>query len=131
MKLVTLLSVLGLGTLTSFSQVYQRPRYIKVKTPPLVAKTIINAPTNSRTFHASAYSLRGRTASGEQVRHGIIAADPRVLKLGTRVRIHGMGDYTVKDTGGAIKGTRIDIWVPDRRTAMKFGRRKVQLTVLE
>lgn len=81
-------------------------------------------------YEATAYSLRGRTASGEFVREGIIAADPKVLPIGTRVAIRGMGEYVVKDTGRLIKGKRIDIWMPSRRQALQFGRRKVYLTVL-
>ena len=91
--------------------------------------TILNTKEEYRTFVATAYSLRGKTASGQPVRHGIIAADPRVLKLGTKVHIEGMGNYIVKDTGGAIKGNRIDIWMPSKAQAMKFGRRHVKLKI--
>jgi 3D (Asp-Asp-Asp) domain-containing protein len=83
-----------------------------------------------KTFVATAYSLKGKTASGDRTRHGIIAADRRVLPLGTKVHIQGMGEYTVKDTGGAIKGNRIDIWMPSRKAAMQFGRRKVQVKII-
>lgn len=85
------------------------------------------------TFTATAYSLRGRTASGKHTRKGIIAADRRVLPLGTRVRLQAgaySGEYTVADTGGAIRGRKIDIWMPSTREAMRFGRRPVKLTVL-
>ena len=85
-------------------------------------------------YTATAYSLRGRTASGKPVARGIIAADPRVLPLGTRVRIEAgdfSGEYVVADTGGAVKGRRVDIWTPTSREAMRFGRRAVKLTVLE
>lgn len=81
------------------------------------------------TYKATAYCLRGRTASGELVRDGIIAADPRVLPLGSVVQI-GTRTYSVKDTGGAIKGKRVDIWMPSCRQAMQFGKRTVQLTVM-
>lgn len=84
-----------------------------------------------KSFVATAYCLKGKTASGERTRHGIIAADRRVLKLGSRVHIKDMGEYVVKDTGSAIKGNRIDIWMPTRALARKFGRRTVQLQVLE
>jgi 3D (Asp-Asp-Asp) domain-containing protein len=86
------------------------------------------------TYTATAYSLRGRTASGKPVARGVIAADPRVLPLGTRVRIDAgefSGEYVVADTGGAVKGRRVDIWTPTSREAMRFGRRAVKLTVLE
>ena len=84
-------------------------------------------------FTATAYSLRGRTASGRFVTRGLIAADRRVLPLGTRVRIEAgsySGEYLVADTGGAVRGRKIDIWVPNTGEAMKFGRRPIKLTVL-
>jgi len=86
-----------------------------------------------QSFTATAYSLRGRTASGRHVTRGIIAADRRVLPLGTRVRLDAgpySGEYLVADTGGAVRGRKIDIWVPSGREAVRFGRRKVKLTVL-
>lgn len=129
MRILILSSLLTFGALTTFSQVYQRPRVVKEK--PKVVKTVSSRIVGARTFNASAYSLRGKTASGERVRQGIIAADPRVLPLGTKVHIQGMGIFVVKDTGGAIKNNRIDIWMPSTANAMKFGRRKVQLTVLD
>ncbi|MGH9913738.1 MAG: 3D domain-containing protein, partial [Pyrinomonadaceae bacterium] len=85
-------------------------------------------------FEATAYSLRGRTASGNQTRKGIIAADRNVLPLGSRVHVQAgnyTGEYIVSDTGGAVRGRKLDIWVPSSREAMQFGRRKVKLTVLE
>lgn len=88
----------------------------------------------SDTFTATAYSLRGRTASGAAPTQGIIAADPRVLPLGSRVRIEAgnySGEYVVADTGGAVRGKRIDIWTPSSRDAMRFGKRAVKLTVLQ
>jgi 3D (Asp-Asp-Asp) domain-containing protein len=91
------------------------------------------ASTPAVTFTATAYSLRGRTANGGAVRRGIIAADRRVLPLGTRVRLEAgsySGEYVVADTGGAVRGRKIDIWVPQTSEAMRFGRRPVRLTVL-
>lgn len=87
----------------------------------------------TQTYTATAYSLRGRTASGRPVSRGLIAADPRVLPLGTRVRVEAgalSGEYLVADTGGAVRGRRIDIWTPTAREALQFGRRAVKLTVL-
>jgi len=84
-------------------------------------------------YVATAYSLRGRTASGRMVSRGLIAADPTLLPLGSRVRLEHpgySGEYLVADTGGAIRGRRIDIWTPSSREAMRFGRRTVKLTVL-
>jgi 3D (Asp-Asp-Asp) domain-containing protein len=84
-------------------------------------------------YVATAYSLKGRTASGRMVSRGLIAADPAVLPLGSRVRLEHpgySGEYIVADTGGAIRGRRIDIWTPSSSEAMRFGRRTVKLTVL-
>jgi len=81
-------------------------------------------------FSASAYCFSGRTAMGHGVRRGLIAADPRVLPMGSRVYIDAgawSGVYLVSDTGGAIKGKRIDIWVPSCGEATRFGRRSVQV----
>ena len=84
-------------------------------------------------YLATAYSLKGRTASGKPVSKGIIAADPRVLPLGSRVKLEAgdwSGEYLVADTGGMVRGRRIDIWTASSREAMRFGKRKVKLTVL-
>jgi 3D (Asp-Asp-Asp) domain-containing protein len=84
-------------------------------------------------YLATAYSLRGRTASGRAVSKGVIAADPRLLPLGSHVRIEAglySGDYLVADTGGSVRGRRVDIWTPTTREAVRFGRRRVKLTVL-
>jgi 3D (Asp-Asp-Asp) domain-containing protein len=86
-----------------------------------------------QTYMATAYSLRGRTASGMPVARGLIAADTSLLPLGTRVRVEAgsfSGEYVVADTGGSVRGHRIDIWTPTSREALEFGRRTVRLTVL-
>jgi 3D (Asp-Asp-Asp) domain-containing protein len=101
-----------------------------VKTEPLVVKTVSVAPSNAFAFVATAYSLQGKTASGERVRRGIIAADTRILPIGTVVQIYGMGTFVVKDTGGGIKGNRIDIYMPSVSDARKFGRRTIQLRII-
>ena len=98
-------------------------------TPPAAAPAV----RPGEMYSATAYSLRGRTASGQNVTRGLIAADPRVLPIGTRVRLEAgpwSGEYTVADTGGAIRGRKIDVWTPSSREAMQFGRRPVKLTVL-
>ncbi len=89
--------------------------------------------SKARSFRATAYCLRGRTATGKRVQRGIIAADPRVLPLGTMVQLTAgkySGQYVVADTGGKVKGSKIDIWVPNCREARRWGKRNVKLTVL-
>lgn len=103
--------------------------------PPGSVKPEVEAESSSPilAFTATAYSLRGRTASGKTVARGLIAADRRLLPIGTRVRLQAgsySGEYLVADTGGAVRGRKIDIWVPSTGEAMRFGRRPVKLTVL-
>jgi 3D (Asp-Asp-Asp) domain-containing protein len=89
--------------------------------------------SNHRAFEATAYSLRGRTASGVPTQPGVIAADPRVLPLGSVVHVRAgqySGVYTVHDTGSRVKGNLVDVWVPSSREARSFGRRQVKLQVL-
>jgi 3D (Asp-Asp-Asp) domain-containing protein len=84
-------------------------------------------------FNATAYSLYGLTRSGVYVRRGIIAADPRVIPLGSVVQISAgkySGVYTVLDTGKVIKGKIVDLWMPSYREAINFGRRQVKVRVL-
>lgn len=98
------------------------------------AETVVaEKGSKARTFRATAYCLRGRTASGRMVRRGIVAADPRVLPLGSRIRLSAgkySGTYIVADTGGKIKGNILDIWVPSCAEARRWGRRTVKVTVL-
>src|SRR5688572_5497295 len=105
----------------------------------LVKKTVSKEAAGSSagisrgSFVATAYCLKGRTAMGHGVRRGIIAADPRVIRLGSRVNLGAgsySGQYLVSDTGGRIKGRKIDIWVPNCAEARRFGRRTVQLSLL-
>lgn len=76
----------------------------------------------------------GRTASGEFVRRGMIAVDTDVIPMHSKVFIQGAGYldgvYEAKDTGGAIIGNRIDIYVTSKDEAFKFGRRNVKLYVI-
>lgn len=104
-----------------------------------IEPTLINlkynnfTPFEGKSFRATAYCLKGRTASGSGVRRGIVAADRRVLPLGTKIQISAgaySGTYTVADTGGAVKGNILDIWMPSCAEANRFGRRNVTVSVL-
>lgn len=86
---------------------------------------------DTELFDATAYSIEGKTASGKQAREGICAADPDVLPLGSRVRVHDAGEYSgeceIADTGRAIKGREIDIYLASDREAKQFGKKKVRV----
>jgi len=101
--------------------------------PPPPALKNAEALVAAQMFTATAYALRGRTSSGLMVARGLIAADGRVLPLGTHVRLEAgaySGEYVVADRGGAVRGRKIDIWMPSAREALRFGRRAVKLTIL-
>ncbi|PIH59205.1 hypothetical protein CS562_14280 [Paenibacillus sp. LK1] len=75
----------------------------------------------------------GITASGAKTEEGVtIAADWRVLPKGTRVYIDGVGERTVLDKGGAIKGQKIDVYFESEEEALEFGRKKhVKVRIIE
>ena len=73
-------------------------------------------------FVVTCYALRGITASGQRVRPGVVAVDPRVVPLGTELYVGGEGTMTALDTGGNIKGRRLDIWRRTNAECRAFGR---------
>jgi 3D (Asp-Asp-Asp) domain-containing protein/peptidoglycan hydrolase CwlO-like protein len=77
----------------------------------------------------TAYCLPGTTASGAPVGRGVIAVDPRVIPLGTRIRVPGYGDGIAADTGGAVKGNVIDVWLPEDE-ANSWGVKYLTITIL-
>ena len=73
----------------------------------------------------------GLTAMGIPATYGVVAVDPNVIPLGSRVYIPGYGEALAADTGGAIYGYRIDLCMEDYWQAMDFGRRTVNVFVLK
>lgn len=81
-------------------------------------------------FTCYAYASGGKTASGTTTKVGrTIAVDPKVIPLGSKVVINGK-TYTAEDTGGAIKGKKIDIFVASEHEARKFGVRKLKVYIV-
>ena len=86
---------------------------------------------------ATAYCISGTTASGMKTRYGVVAVDPRVIPLGSRLYIEGAngtwiyGTAVAADTGGAVKGNIIDLYVESYSEAINFGRRKAKVYILE
>jgi 3D (Asp-Asp-Asp) domain-containing protein len=78
---------------------------------------------------AVAYHLPGKTALGIPVRKGVVAVDPKLIPLGTRMHVPGYGRSIAADVGTAIKGRIIDLWMPNTRAAREWGRRTVTITV--
>lgn len=94
--------------------------------------------TSARTLSmtATAYCIGGETSSGTQAKSGTVAADPHVLPMGTMISVTGLMSprpqtFTVADSGAAVKGNEIDIFISDCARAKTFGRRRVQVRVLK
>lgn len=86
-------------------------------------------------FQATAYCKGTTTAAGIAVRHGMAAADPTLLPLGTVVRVDTndtrySGIWTVLDTGPEIKGRELDLYLWSCNDALAFGRQPVRVTIL-
>jgi 3D (Asp-Asp-Asp) domain-containing protein len=73
----------------------------------------------------------GITASGMHVQHGVVAVDPGVIPLGTRLYVEGYGFAIAADTGGAIRGNKIDVFMYNLSDALVWGRRPVNVYILE
>lgn len=102
------------------------------------SEEIKDVPKGSRVLYmsATAYSpqdpgLSSRTATGTKLRYGVIAVDPTVIPLGTRVFIPGYGEATAEDTGGSIHGDHIDVAFDTHREALAFGRQYVEVYILD
>ncbi|MEJ9225644.1 3D domain-containing protein [Priestia aryabhattai] len=97
------------------------------------------ASGKSMTVEATAYTANcagcsGTTATGVDLKANpnqkVIAVDPSVIPLGSKVYVEGYGEAVAADTGGAIKGNRIDVFVPAEGDAQQFGRKSVKITVM-
>ena len=92
-------------------------------------------PGSRLSFSATAYCKGIITASGVPVQAGIAAADPQLLPVGTVVEIESLpqkynGIYTIMDTGPAVQGREVDVYMWSCNEALQFGRRQIRLTVL-
>jgi 3D (Asp-Asp-Asp) domain-containing protein len=100
-----------------------------------VRETAWPRPGARLRFHATAYCKGTTTASGTTVRTGIAAADPLLLPVGSVIQVDSLsprynGIYTVMDTGPAVQGREIDIYMWNCNEALDFGRRSIAINVL-
>ncbi len=115
-------------------QVVAKAQVVQSQTAPAPAPAVATAPsvidgTRTLTVSSTGYSLPGRTATGLPVGFGIVAVDPAVIPLGTRLSIPGYGEGVAADTGGAVQGLSIDLWFPTLAEALAWGRRTVTITL--
>jgi len=86
----------------------------------------------ARYMQASAYTYTGfRTATGLNPEVGMVAVDPSVIPLGSRLYIEGYGYARAADTGGAVKGNKIDLFMEQRSQCLNWGRKTVKVYILQ
>ena len=112
-----------------------QPKVVQVGTREVEVSRSYDRVREVITMEATAYLPTdgggdGITATGIRARHGVVAVDPNVIPLGTRVSIPGYGEAIAADTGGDIFGNRIDVVLEDYGSAMQFGRRTVDVYIL-
>jgi 3D (Asp-Asp-Asp) domain-containing protein len=99
---------------------------------PIAAPAAVPAPAapgQTLTVTATGYSLAGTTATGLPVGPGVVAVDPAVIPLGTRMTIPGYGEGVAADTGSGVQGATIDLWFATQAQALGWGRRTVVITL--
>lgn len=118
---------------TEFVEIFE-PIETPTSTPPIesefVTKRTTGEQTSLGTYKLTAYCAcskccgksDGITASGVKAVQGVtVAADTSQLPFDTKILIDGLGEYTVQDTGGSIKGNRIDVYFESHQEALQFG----------
>lgn len=142
------------GTGLELETVHKKPdRKVAAVSTPIVTSPPVEVPevkeekveveeaqvANELTVTATAYTAycpgcSGTTAYGIDLRSNpnqkVIAVDPKIIPLGTKVWVEGYGEAIAGDTGGAIKGHKIDVFIPSYDSAMEWGVKKVKLKVL-
>ena len=89
---------------------------------------------NANSFIATvtSYCLQGRTRTGTPVHWGVVAVDPKVIPLGSKIQIEGFEEtFVAEDTGSGIRGNWIDIWFENCADARAFGTQSRRVTILE
>ena len=123
-------------------------KIIDIGNAPLGALTDVTAPDfhyvrrvrMEATAYTAGFSCTGKhpcdpwyriTASGMEVRHGVVAVDRNVIPLGTRLYVYGYGFAIAADVGGAIRGYKIDLFMECIQAARRFGRRHIDVWILD
>lgn len=129
--LIVLISLLTINAVSVEAPTVLQP----AGTDILEYRTYESPPTQQPITYimiATAYTHTGhRTATGTWPSRGTIAVDPKVIPLGTRLYVDGYGEGVAVDTGGLIKGARIDVFMETRDEAILWGKRPVEVKILE
>jgi len=118
-------------------RVERKSNAIQASAAPVAAPSAPPATQTARTagdgtmltVTATGYALGGHTSTGLPVGSGVVAVDPAVIPLGTRLTIPGYGDGVAADTGSGVRGAVVDLWFPTLAQARAWGRRTVTITL--
>lgn len=90
---------------------------------------------SASAYTANCNGCSGITSTGINLKQNpdvkVIAVDPSIIPLGTKVYVEGYGYAIAGDTGGAIKGNKIDVFFPSKSEAFKWGRKQVKIKILK
>jgi 3D (Asp-Asp-Asp) domain-containing protein/septal ring factor EnvC (AmiA/AmiB activator) len=106
-----------------------QPLATAVAAPASAPLSIAASGPRTITVSSTGYSIQGRTSTGMQTAAGVVAVDPSVIPLGTRLTIPGYGTGIAADTGGSVHGNVIDLWFPTLQQARAWGRQTVTITI--
>lgn len=121
--------VVAIGTASAPVAVARaKPRSRKILAPPVKGAKMRVTATG---YSPEQPDLDDVTATGARATRGVIAVDPRVIPLGTRVYVPGYGYAVAADVGGGVKGAHIDLCFDTVREALNWGRRTVTITIVE
>lgn len=108
---------------------------LKIVNPGTPVKTVKEITVNASAYTLNFAHCTGITATGINLKKNpnqkVISVDPKVIKLGSKVYVPGYGYAIAGDTGGAIKGNKIDVFIPSQKAALIWGRKTVKIQILD
>jgi 3D (Asp-Asp-Asp) domain-containing protein/peptidoglycan hydrolase CwlO-like protein len=125
-------SVAGFGTTPQPVEPAPAAPVTEIAAPLPEEAAPIQAPVSGArtlTVSATAYSIKGTTSTGIPTGYGVVAVDPTVIPLGTRMTIPGYGEGVAADTGSGVRGATIDVWLPTHAQAAAWGTKTVTITL--
>lgn len=118
---------------STVSQPVEQPRE-EVQDSSAGEEAVKEMTVTATAYTAYCTGCSGTTATGIDLRDNpnqrVIAVDPRVIPLGSKVWVEGYGEAIAGDTGGAIKGNKIDVFIPTQESAMAWGVKTVKIRIL-
>lgn len=122
-------------TVSAGAAPFQPTQEVQQGTQQVAGESIQTMTMSATAYTAYCNGCSGVTANGTDLRANpnvkVIAVDPSVIPLGTRVWVEGYGEAVAADTGTAIKGNKIDVFIPSKEGALAWGRKSVKVTILK